>query len=52
MFNNYVLLVARIMRNKDVKNTSFVQKFVEFNFVHFQLNYERIIRFRTLDMYV
>ena len=45
MFNNYVFLVARTMRNQNVKNTSFVQKLIEFNLVRSQLNYKRIMRF-------
>ena len=44
MFDNYVFFVAHAVRSQNVKYASFMQKLVEFNFIHFQLNYERVIR--------
>ena len=35
MFNNYVLFVAQTMQNQNVKYASFVQKFVESDFIRF-----------------
>ena len=44
MFNSHVILAAQTMRRQDAEYTSFVQKFVEFDFICFQLNYERAVR--------
>ena len=52
MFNNYVFFVVHAMRNQNAEYASFMQKFVENNFIRFQLNYERVMRFRTSNVYV
>ena len=40
------------MRNQNAEYAFFVQKLVEFNFIHSQLNYERVMRLRALNMYI
>ena len=52
MFNNYIFFVVHVMRSQNVEYASFMQKLVEFDFIYFQLNYERVMRFRMSNMYV
>ena len=52
MFNSYVFSVAYAMRNQNVEYAFFVQKFVEFNLIRFQLNYKRAMRLRMSNMYI
>ena len=47
MFDYYIIFITLIMRDHHVEYSFFVQKLVEFNFIYFQLNYKRIIRFKT-----
>ena len=52
MFDNHVFFVAHAVRSQNVEYAFFMQKFVKFNFIRFQLNYERVMRLRTSSMYV
>ena len=40
-----MLSIAQTMRSQNVEYASFMQKFVEFNLIRFQLNFERVMRF-------
>ena len=37
--------ITQVMHSQNVEDASFVQKLIEVNFIYFQLNYERVIRF-------
>ena len=51
MFDHHIILITLTMRDHHVEYSSFVQKFVEFDFICFQLNYERIMRLKTFAVF-
>ena len=47
MLDHHIIFITLTMRDHHVEYSFFVQKFIEFDFIYFQLNYERIIQFKT-----
>ena len=47
MLDYYIIFITLTMRDYHVEYSFFVQKFIEFDFIYFQLNYELIMRFKT-----
>ena len=51
MFDHYIIFIILTIHDHHVEYSSFMQKFIEFDFICFQLNYKRIVRFKTFAVF-